>query len=311
MSFEPIIPIYGVQVTGLESFSDPRSMEALAMLIDAVASFVMSQARGLADWIQGLVENWTVQPEEALGVSSKASAMSVDRDEVQGSSSEASRGLPMSSSVDSLDDFFDVESSGSFSDEVDYSSAIANIRDSKSGIASGTTWVYMDYLAQGHENALFVKELVSTHPQNDCFVPSRIGPVIEEARSSSKDFVFIPVVFQSTFEPHIVLFTVNLKENVIEYYDPKGDKINDKKMIAFDDMTVREFSQQLKDVSGIKTNSESRIAHQSRVNRVDCGRYVMQFMKQRLETSFAESLQSMKRLSIGDIREQLANDLSS
>lgn len=294
MSSVLFAPTYGFQVTGLELINDTRALEALAMFIDTVASFVMSQARGIADWIQGLVENWSVQPDEA-----------------QGDFSETSEGLPMLSSVDSLDDFVEVDSSDSFSDAVDYSRAIANIRDSKSGIASGTTWDYIDYLAERHENALFVKELVSTHPQNDCFVPSRIGPVIEEARSSSKDFVFIPVVFQSTVEPHIVLFTVNLKENVIEYYDPKGDKINDKKMKAFDEMTVKEFSLQLKDVSGIKTNSESRIAHQSRMNRVDCGRYVMQFMKQRLETSFAESIQSMKRLSIGDIREQLANDLSS
>lgn len=294
MSFEPITPMYGVQITGLESFSDPRSMEALAMLIDAVASFVMSQARGLADWIQGLVENWTVQP-----------------DEVQGDSSEASGGLPMSSSVDSLDDFFEVESSGSFSDEVDYSSAIANIRDSESGIASGTTWDYMDYLAQGHENALFVKELVSTFPQKGDFVSSRIGPVIEEAKSSGKDFVFIPVVFQSTVEPHIVLFTVNLEENVIEYYDPKGDKVSAKKIKAFKNMTVEDFSEQLKGVSHITTTQVSSTQHQRRMNRVDCGRYVMQFMKERLETSFDESLDSMKSLSIEDIREQLATDLSS
>lgn len=298
----PFAPTYGFQVTGLELINDTRSLEAFAMLIDAVASFVMSQARGIADWIQGLVENWTFQAEAAGGDFHESSSSHSDK---------TSGSLSRSSSIESLSDFVEFESSGSHSDAVDYSRAIANICDSKSGITSGTTWDYIDYLAERHENALFVKELVSTHPQSDCFVLSRIGPVIEEARSSSKDFVFIPVVFQSTFEPHIVLFTVNLKENVIEYYDPKGDKINDKKMKAFDEMTVKDFSLQLKDVSGIKTNSESRIAHQSRMNKVDCGRYVMQFMKQRLETSFAESLQSMTRLSIGDIREQLANDLSS
>jgi len=302
MSSVPFAPTYGFQVTGLELINDTRSLEAFAMLIDAVASFVMSQARGIADWIQGLVENWTFQAEAAGGDFHESSSSHSDK---------TSGSLSRSSSIESLSDFVEVESSGSFSDEVDYSSAIANIRDSESGIASGTTWDYMDYLAQGHENALFVKELVSTFPQKGNFVSSRIGPVIEEAKSSGKDFVFIPVVFQSTVEPHIVLFTVNLEENVIEYYDPKGDKVSAKKIKAFKNMTVEDFSEQLKGVSHITTTQVSSTQHQRRMNRVDCGRYVMQFMKERLETSFDESLDSMKSLRIEDIREQLANDLSS
>ncbi|MCP5490659.1 MAG: hypothetical protein H7A42_06065 [Chlamydiales bacterium] len=54
------------------------------------------------------------------------------------------------------------------------------------------------------------------------FVQDRIKPVVEEAIMQNKDFVFIPVVFQSRIEPHNVLFIVNIKDQVIEYYDPKG-----------------------------------------------------------------------------------------
>lgn len=282
MSYTPIAPMYGAQITGLDGFSDPSSWEGVALLIETLASVVMSQVRGIADWVQGLFADWTSQPEVTHA------------------------------SMDSLiDGFFKAE--GGSEEEVksqkreDIKAAIGVIQ-SDVQVGSGTTCPYMDVLAGRSEGrASFMDQLIIEPPEPINFDATPFVKEVEKARKENAEFVFVPIVFQSKIEPHIVLFTVNLKENVIEYYDPRGRDIGTQEMKAVK-LNVQKFSEILQESLGIDDIQVSKAKHQGFTDIKNCGRFVMHFMKQRLEqASFEDAIHSVK--SLPEIKEGLARDL--
>jgi hypothetical protein len=168
----------------------------------------------------------------------------------------------------------------------------------------------MDLLEKQYgAKATFIHQLLSdVLSEPNTFIESCIKPAVEEAIMQKKDFIFIPVVFKSRIEPHNVLFIVNIKDQVIEYYDPKGTAIGDR-TIPLLKMSVRKFSKELQAaLEGVEIQ-QSQASHQNFFNSVDCGRFVMHIMKQRLiKPSFKETVTSVKDINM--VKQELTGDLS-
>ncbi|WP_420421789.1 hypothetical protein [Simkania sp.] len=223
----PSASSYEAQFTHSELFTDYSPVECIAFTVAILFSEMQEGLRNFVATIQLLVTDWTSKPiEKAEKPDSKG---------------------PLESSALDISGFldeFNVDGDDGFSQKAQR--ALANINEGTQ-IRGGTTSTYMDLLEKQYgQRASFIHALVSeVLPDSSNFVENYIKPVVEDAVIQGKDFVFIPVVFQSTVEPHNVLYIVNIKDQVIEYYDPKGTEIGDRK-IPLLDKSVREFSEELR-----------------------------------------------------------------
>lgn len=147
------------------------------------------------------------------------------------------------------DGFFEVDS-GRLPDslvrsgeQLKVASAVGNIQG-RSYTEKGTVYAYMDFLEQKYgERAIFIKELVDPSRKPNIF-ESRIIPEVVRAVKEGKQFVFIPVVQESS-KDHIVLFTLNLASGAVEYFDPKGNAPSSKKICALPEMSLGQFRSEL------------------------------------------------------------------
>ncbi|MCB1067457.1 MAG: hypothetical protein KDK56_04665 [Simkania sp.] len=281
----PTALLYETQSVHYELLNIYSSCEFVAAAIETLFTQMQAMLSNFVGTIQRYVEDWTATPVEPESRLSESSGLNIDEFHAE----------------------FDLEGDDGHSQRTQ--SAIANINDGTQ-IRGGTTSTYMDLLEKQYgAKATFIHHLLSdVLSEPATFIQDRITPVVEEAIMQNKDFVFIPVVFQSRIEPHNVLFIVNIKDQVIEYYDPKGTAIGGR-TIPLLKMSVRKFSEELQvALEGVKIQ-QSQASHQNFFNSVDCGRFVMHIMKQRLtQPSFEETVNSVK--NIDEIKQELTEDLS-
>lgn len=188
--------------------------------------------------------------------------------------------------------------------------AASNLRDigffSSSLVRGGTTVTYMEYLGEKYPDRFIgIRELASNWQfEDDHFVvDSIIVPAVEKAIEEGKDFVFVPVVYEST-RNHIVLFTINLKNPALEYFDPKGKAPGNQKLKNMNktvegfrsDLSAKLFKKFPKHFVGVYNCSSGEKIQR---DHVSCGVFVSKFMEERLSTFETSSRSSFGLVASG------------
>jgi len=208
--------------------------------------------------------------------------------------------------------FLEVDSSQSYDPKAERktqtSRAASNLRDigyfSSSLVGGGTTSTYMEYLGEKYPDRFIGLSQLTTDGQfGDDFVDSTVMPAVATAIKEGKDFVFVPVVYEST-RNHIVLFTINLKNPALEYFDSKGEAPGRQKLCNMN-KTVDEFRSDLSAKLSQRfpkhffaTYNCSKGEKLQR-DHTSCGVFVSKFMEARLRTYETSSRSSFRLVVSG------------
>ncbi|MDR2539297.1 MAG: hypothetical protein LBC45_01545 [Chlamydiales bacterium] len=203
-----------------------------------------------------------------------------------------------------------------------YEVAIAQF-ESPGCLSSCSAEVYLDYLKDinpaFHFNTCLLKDLKPVYNE---FLKT-IEVEVKETKEKNGSLFFVPFLLAGNLlrEQHIVVAVINLKEEKIEYFDPKGNQVYfifgnlvDRSLSRWD-ISIQEFLEELSRAifPDQKTPSINRNRNypQSLRNRVDCGAHALEFIEKRLSYGSLEEASSHLVLNGRQLRSELANTLKA
>lgn len=134
----------------------------------------------------------------------------------------------------------------------------------------------------------FLKTKVTRFEMNGAFMLPAMGQSFhfeskEELQNRGIHFLAVPVVVSGTARDHIVTFFIDLNKNEIEFYDPKGLTILDRKgerLLSNPEMDLLALYKRLQSTYGTTKVIENTAKHQ--YDSHNCGVYVCDYYVRRL-----------------------------
>jgi len=155
----------------------------------------------------------------------------------------------------------------------------------RSAAAGETVSIYMDYLqVKSPERFVGLNELTKTDPVPDTYVQDVVLPAVERAIEEKKGYVFIPIKLE---DGSMTLFTINLENPALEFYNPKGGFSGGQKIRAMN-LTVEGFRAQLS--GALFTGLGDRLAVKHNPDLIELREYLSQEVTNENHDEFKKGL---------------------
>lgn len=203
-----------------------------------------------------------------------------------------------------------------------YKQAIAQF-ESSGCLKPSSAEVYLDYLKNIEKNPGFYFNMRLLHklrPRCNEFLKA-IETEVKEVKEKNGSLFFVPFLLAGNFlrEQHIVVAVINLKDEKIEYFDPKGNRFYysilsrsiDRNLAEWNEPTQTFLEKLSKTLFPDQNPSIIRNINypQSLWNSVDCGAHALEFIEKRLSVDFLEQASSSLTLDGRQLRRELARTL--
>jgi hypothetical protein len=188
-------------------------------------------------------------------------------------------------------------------------------------LGSNSAEAYFNYLEKTESSPGFYFNMDLLHNvglTSDGFL-ERVKEGVDTAKKESAPLVFVPFLLAGNYfrEQHIVVAVINLKDEKIEYFDPKGNRfysIFGDRNLEQENISAQTFLEKLSKAIFPDKSPEiiRNINHpQSLWNRADCGAHVLEFIEKRLSSDSLEQAASNLSLDGRQLRDELANTLQN
>ncbi|KAG6558650.1 hypothetical protein RHABOEDO_001058 [Candidatus Rhabdochlamydia oedothoracis] len=201
----------------------------------------------------------------------------------------------------------------------EYERVIAQF-ESSGCLGPSSAEVYLDYLKNINPAFHFNMRLLNKlRPSCNEFLKT-IEVEVKEAKEKNGSLFFVPFLLAGNFlrEQHIVVAVINLKDEKIEYFDPKGNRVYsifvrsvDRNLAEWNEPTQKFLEELSKALFPDQNPSIIRNINypQSLWNRVDCGAHALEFIEKRLSADSLEQASSSLTLDGRQLRRELAHTL--
>ena len=183
--------------------------------------------------------------------------------------------------------------------------AIANL-DSQEKLGNNTTIQWCKYLERKDSKFACVQEFIQPPLSGVKAEETRLNSFLKEfqeklekAQSQGESgVVFVPFVLQGSFNSlpvissffpnHIVVLAVNTQNKTFEYYDSKGQAIEQEKrhVVGLNNISANQLLKKLKEYTGQWNTRSSTKKHQKRTDFNNCGVFVNNFLDKRRTQGF-------------------------
>ena len=171
--------------------------------------------------------------------------------------------------------------------------------------------VFCEALGKKKNSSKFAIELLS----NIKYEPDEFLDAICASEKDMARLIFIPIILEAglfNIEDHIVVFAVDRKSNAIEYYDPKGVKIeNEQRIVKNLEISAHDFQKKISEKFNIMAIASNEEAHQDSFDAVNCGRFVCRFMKERENLKSLSEFNSIKPPDMQAIKKDLVEVINA
>lgn len=219
-----------------------------------------------------------------------------------------------------LDD--DFESIGSFDEEDNTESnfdiALNNLlNNTNSPLLSGITSEYLNALKNKHPNFIYNDRLIYGN------IPITTDKIIEflsdlKNKHPSNQVIFLPFLVKGWTIDHAVVAVINLPNETIEYFDPKGQSWFTTRTEKQSSKNVFDFLIEIGQKIISPTFSKEKVLYntknipQGSFDNINCGAFCLQFIEERVNNNSFDTIEDGivdKLINPIEIRHQLANNL--
>lgn len=189
------------------------------------------------------------------------------------------------------------------------------LKDTNSALKSGTTSEYLNSIKNTYPNFIYNDRLMYGN------VPITTDKIIDSLNDLKKDHpsnqvIFLPFLVKGWTVDHAVVAVLNLSNETIEYFDPKGQSWFTTRAEKQSNKNVFDFLTEIGQKVISPTFSKEKVLYnkknipQGSTDNINCGVYCLQFIEERLKHSFdaIENGIVNKLTNPLNIRHKLANN---
>lgn len=190
------------------------------------------------------------------------------------------------------------------------------LKDSNSAIKPGITSKYLNSVKNKYPNFIYNDRLMYG---NVPITTDKIINFLNDLKNdhSSNQVIFLPFLVKGWTVDHAVVAVLNLSNETIEYFDPKGQSWFTTRAEKQSNKNVFDFLTEIGQKVISPTFSKEKVLYnkknipQKSTDNINCGAYCLQFIEERLNHSFDAIEDGIvdKLTNPLNIRHQLANNL--